>query len=201
MISKLINKRISRLSAGFVFCANDFFDLGSRGAIDITLHRLAKTGKIRRLGYGLYDKPIKSNLLGDITPSISSILDAYSRRTGQSLTPDPLTAANALSITTQVPAQLIYLTNGKSHMLHICGQNIKLIHASPKKLAGAGTPAGLIIQALRYYGNKDASDRDLKALAKRLTNKDIRALQALRHTTLMQVVPKIDRVISYAKVH
>lgn len=201
MISKLLDKRISRLNAGSVFCANDFCDLGKRGAIDVTLHRLTKTGKIKRLGYGLYHKPIKSDLLGDLNPSISSILDAYSRRTGQSLTPDPLSAANALHLTTQVPAQLAYLTDGKSHTLQICGQDIKLVHASPKKLAGAGTPSGLIIQALRYYGTKDAPDRDLKALAKRLSHRDIHALQALRHTTLIQVVPKIDRILSHAKIH
>jgi len=200
-IATALIKKIAKLAAGAVFCANDFCDLGSRGAIDVTLHRLAKAGIIRRLGFGLYDKPRKSSLLGDLTPDISSILKAYSRRTGQTITMDPLSSANALNLTTQVPAQMTFLTDGKSHVIQICGINVKLVHASPKKLAGADTPVGIIIQALRYYGSHDMPDKDLKALARRLSDKDIRILKSLRGSTLQQITNKIDRIVSHATVH
>ena len=77
---------------------------------------------------------------------------------------DPSTAANALSLTTQIPAQMTFFTDGKSHIMRICNVNIKLIHTSPKKLAGAGTPIGIIIQALRYYGTEDIPTQDFKNL-------------------------------------
>lgn len=195
-IANLLIKKIAKLSAGAVFCANDFCDLGSRGAIDITLHRMSKAGAIRRLGFGLYDKPQKSLLLGDLTPDVDSILKAYSRRTGQTFTLDPLSAANALNFTTQVPAQLTFLTDGKSHVMKICGLTIKLVHASPKIMAGAGTPVANIIQALRYYGTGDMPDKDLKALLRRLSDKDLRTLQSLRNSTLQQIANKIDRIVS-----
>ena len=114
---------------------------------------------------------------------------------------DPLGAANALNLTTQVPAQLTFLTDGKSHTMQICGLTIKLVHTSPKKLAGAGTPVANVLQALRYYGGQDMPDKDLRALLKRLSDKDVRTLQSLRGSTLQQVTRKIDRIVTHASIH
>ncbi len=196
-----LKKKIAKMSAGAVFCANDFFDLANRGTIDVVLHRLAKSGDIRRLGFGLYDKPRKSALLGNLTPDVVQIIKAYARRTGQTITLDPNSAANALGLTTQVPAQMVFLTDGKSHFIQVSGVSIRLIHASPKKLAGANTSVGIIIQALRYYGADKMPIRYLKTLANSLSRKDIHILKALRNKTLRQLTPQIDKVLSYAAIH
>lgn len=201
VISKQLKDQIVKQNPGAVFCANDFSDLGSRGNVDVTLHRLAHSGVIRRLGYGLYDKPRTSPLLGDLSPDLADIIKAYGRRTGQTLTLDPLGAANALSLTTQVPAKTTFLTDGKSHTLRICSIDIQLIHASPKKLAGAGRSVGLIIQALRYFGNRIIPDDALQALSKRLTDKDVKALSSLKNKTLLSLAPHIDRILKYASVY
>ncbi len=199
-IASTLLKKIATLGPGTTFCGNDFRDFGSCGAIDVTLHRLAKTGLIRRLGFGLYDKPRKSSILGDLNPDITQIINAYARRTGQTIIMDPHGAANALSLTTQVPAKMSFLTNGKSHVLHICNIDIKLIHASPKKLVGADTPIGIIIQALRYFGTDDIPAKVIKTLIKHLSPKDIRDLTAVRNKTLRQIAPQIDRIISHANI-
>lgn len=200
-IAKQLTDQITKQTPGAVFCANDFCDLGSRGNVDVILHRLAHSGNIRRLGYGLYDKPRTSPLLGDLSPDLSDIIKAYGRRTGQTITLDPLGAANALSLTTQVPAKMTFLTDGKSHTLRICGIDIQLIHASPKKLAGAGSSVGLILQALRYFGARMIPDDTLQTLSKRLTNKDVKALNSLKHKTLLSLIPHIDRILKYASIH
>ncbi len=200
-IAKQLIDQVTKLNSGTVFCANDFCALGSRGNIDVILHRLAKSGVIRRLGFGLYDKPRKSSLLGDLTPNVATIMQAYARRTGQKIILDPLGAANALSLTTQVPAQITFLTDGKSHTLQICNIEIKLIHASPKKLAGADTSVGIIIQALRYFGKHDLPQRVVKALAQQLSSNDLQALKSIRNKTIQYITPQIDRIIKYASVH
>ncbi|MEI6187728.1 MAG: hypothetical protein WCP46_04410 [Alphaproteobacteria bacterium] len=41
-ISKLLQDKIASTSQGWVFCANDFSDIGTRVNIDVILHRLAK---------------------------------------------------------------------------------------------------------------------------------------------------------------
>ena len=40
-----------------VWTPNDFADLGSRAAVDKTLQRLVRSGEIRRIDRGLYDRP------------------------------------------------------------------------------------------------------------------------------------------------
>jgi predicted transcriptional regulator of viral defense system len=57
-LSRKIMKRVRGHGRGdMVFTWKDFKDLGTRGSIDVALHRLAKVGKLRRVGRGMYDLP------------------------------------------------------------------------------------------------------------------------------------------------
>lgn len=197
-IAKQLQGKIQKMDAGSVFCAQDFSGIASQGNIDVILHRLAKGGDIRQLGHGLYDKPIKSKILGLLKPDISKVIQAYIRRTGYVVILDPKGAANALNMTTQVPAQLTYFTNGKSQIMNIDGAYIKFIHATPKKLVGVDTSVGLLIQALYYFGSSMAPKNLLEKVAKSLTKKDIILLNKLKHNTMRYITSQIDRIISYA---
>jgi Family of unknown function (DUF6088) len=200
-IAQILQDKIMSAAHGWVFCANDFSDIGSKGNTDVILHRLSKQGTIRQLGYGLYDLPKKSELLGDLSPDIKDIINAYSRKTGQSFVLDPLNATNALGITTQVPSQLTYLTDGKSHILHICGLDIHLVHTSPKKLVGATTSIGIIIQALRYFGPQGVPDHVIKLIAKKISKEDLDCLIAIKNKIMRNLLPSIDRITRYATIY
>ncbi len=200
-ISKLLQDKIASASQGSIFCANDFNDVGTRINIDVVLHRLSKKKIIRRLGYGLYDKPIISNLLGPLSPNIQDIISSYARKMGQAFVLDPLNAANALGITTQVPPKLTYITDGKSHVISICGIDIYFIHGSPKIIAGAKSPVGIFIQALRYFGSKGAPDDVLKLLADRINKGDLDILNNIKNNTLRKIVSQIDRITELATAH
>ena len=196
-----IKHKIDQLDSGSVFCAMDFLSLGNKGNIDVILHRLSETGSIRKLSVGLYDKPKKSDLLGYLTPYIPDVISAYMRRTGHTIIMDPLAAANALSLTTQVPAKMIFLTNGKSHKIAICGVDITFIHAAPKKLVGADTPIGIIIQSLHYFGKHAIPKRIVVKIAKMLSRNDLTLLKSFRTKTLQYITPQIDRIILNAKTN
>lgn len=197
-IANKLKGKINKLDAGSVFCANDFSALGPRGNIDIILHRLAKDGAIRKLGYGLYDLPKMSDLLGALSPDVNQIIQAYMRRTGHTIVMDPLNAANSLNLTQQVPSQLVFMTNGTSCDLDVCGLHIKLIHAAPKKIAGADTRVGVIIQALQYFGRSGAPRNALKKISRMLQRKDISTLKSLRDKTMKYLAPQIDWIIIHA---
>lgn len=59
----------------------DFLDIGSREAVDLALHRLAKKGTIRRLARGLYDFPKQHAILGALSPSAETVARALAERT------------------------------------------------------------------------------------------------------------------------
>ncbi|WP_010301945.1 DUF6088 family protein [Candidatus Odyssella thessalonicensis] len=199
-VARQIKGIISQLPLGSVFCANDFADLGTLGNIDVIFHRLSSQGSIRKIGYGLYDRPRKSPILGDLKPNIDQIISAYARKMGQLFVLDPLNAANVLGITTQVPSKLVYLTDGKTHHINVCGIDIYFIHKSPKAIAGASKPIGIILQALRYIGST-RDDKTLQKIAARLTIQDLNDLQEIKNKTFRNIGPQIDRIQEIATLH
>jgi hypothetical protein len=128
-------------------------------------------------------------------------MDAYARRLGQSFVLDPVNAANFLGISTQVPAKLTYLTDGKTHNITICGITIHFVHAAPKKIAGSMTPMGIVIQALRYFGSQSIPDKILNLIANRISKTDLKILKKLKNKTLRNLTPSIDRILEIAAVH
>ena len=60
-MARLADRILDRVSARpkgrWVWTPRDFLDLGSRAAVDQALSRLAREGRLRRIGHGLYDMP------------------------------------------------------------------------------------------------------------------------------------------------
>ena len=68
-IDSKILSRIYGRGKGCVVTPSDFLDLGSRQAVDLTLHRLVKKGTLRRLTRGLYDYPRIDPDIGFLSPT------------------------------------------------------------------------------------------------------------------------------------
>ncbi len=195
--SSITSQTLRRLRAwglGTVFSPRDLLDLGSRAAVDATLHRLAAAGKVRRLARGLYDYPKQHPLLGALSPSVHDIAQAIAASTGESLALSPASAANALGLTTQVPARPVYLTSGASRVLRVGGQTIRFRHTAPSRMAGGDTKPGLVLRALRAFGRGGVSDRDVAYLRSVMTAADKLKLRALRPNATAWMLPAIDRI-------
>jgi hypothetical protein len=186
--------RIKRWGRGSVFVPRDFLDLGSRGAVDMALKRLVGAGRIRRLCRGVYDLPRKHARLGVLTPPLHLVAQAIARSGGLLLQPSGASAANALGLSTQVPAQLEYYTDGSSRVTSVGKQAIRFRQATPKRLLGAGTTAGLVIQALRFMGRDGLRENQLAALARRLNDSDKRKLGQLAVDAPAWMRPLLRRI-------
>jgi hypothetical protein len=151
-ITERVQRAVQRRGRGAVFVPADFLALGSRAAIDVALHRLVRSGVIRRLARGVYDFPIQHPVLGDLVPAIEQVAQALADRDGTRLLPTGAVAANALGLSDQVPARVVFLTDGKSRTVQIGPTTIQFRHTTPKNLATAGRLSGMLIQALRAVG-------------------------------------------------
>ncbi len=109
--SQIINA-INIRGQGAVFVPTDFLDLGSRGSIDIVLHRLVRKGNIRRLARGIYDFPKEHPVIGWLQPSLERIVEALIDRDCIRIQPTGAYAANILGLSEQVPAKVVFLTDG-----------------------------------------------------------------------------------------
>lgn len=173
--------RVRASEPGTVFVPTDFLRLGSRAAVDQALSRLAGAGILRRLARGVYDHPRRHPQLGVLSPSLPLVASAIARATGSRIQISGLQAANQLGVSTQVPARLVYLTDGPTRSIRVGNRVIEFRHASPRALTGAGTVAGVVIQALRYAGRAGVTPDVVARVRKALRDPDRRAV--LRHAS------------------
>lgn len=169
--------RIDRQGAGKAFSAKDFLDIASRTSTDVTLAELAQGGAIRRIRRGLYDKPkVNPALGGELTPDIDDAARAIARRQKWKIVPEGAWAANLLGLTTQVPAKIVYLTDGPNNEVPIGRRSIYFKHARPKALAGLEGKIALVVQALRHLGRENVGSREVETLRAALTASEKRKL-------------------------
>lgn len=163
-VDSQIFEAIKAQGYGAVFVPTDFLDLGSREAVDIVLHRLVRKGTIRRLARGLYDFPKEHPVLGQLAPSPEKIAEALVSRDGTRIQPTGAYAANILGLSEQVPAKVVFLTDGASRTIQIGETTIQLRHTTPKNMAMAGRLSGLLVQALRELGKGNVTAERLQYL-------------------------------------
>lgn len=171
-LSRRIQERIDAMGRGAVFAATDFLDLGARAAVDQTLSRLARRKSIRRLSRGLYDYPITNSRLGiEVSPDPEKIVQSLARKTGGRIQSSGSQAANQLGLASQVPARIVYHTDGASQRVTIGGQTIELKKVSPRKMALAGRKSGMVIEALKYLGQDHVNEEIMTHLRTLLSDK------------------------------
>ena len=175
-IENRIFNRISDKKRGWVFTPSYFFDIGNRDAIDQGLGRLVRSGAIRRLARGLYDYPAKHPTLGDLPPNYERIAQALAGRDSLKIQPSGAYAANLLGLTEQVPAKIVFLTDGANRIVQVKNQQIVLKRTTPKNMVTAGKISGMVIQALRYLGRNHIDDKVIGILKTRLTRDDKKQL-------------------------
>ncbi len=168
-----ILKAINSLGHGAVFVPTDFLSFGSRQAIDIALHRLVRKGTIRRLARGIYDFPKVHPKLGNLLPSPEKIAEALGGRDGTRIQPTGAYAANILGLSEQVPAKIVFLSDGSSRVVKIGVTTIQLRRTTPKNMVMAGRLSGLLVQALRELGKEHITPERIEHL-KRTIPLDVR---------------------------
>jgi len=175
MSQSIENKIVSRIygnKRGWVFTPNHFLDLGSRAAVAQSLVRLAKSGTIRRLTRGLYDYPAKHPDFGVLPPNYDRIAQALVGRDNLKIQPSGAYAANLLGLTEQVPAKIVFFTDGPNRKVQIGKQKIVLKRTTPRNMATAGRISGLVIQALRYLKQGNIDSTVVTKLKRRLSDDD-----------------------------
>jgi len=169
--------RIERRGRGKAFSAKDFLDIARRSTIDVTLAELTFDGTIRRVRRGLYDIPkVNPALGGRLSPDVDEAARAIARKQKWKIVPEGAWAANLLGLSTQVPAKIIYLTDGPNNQVPIGRRSIYFKHARPKTLAGLEGKIALAVQALRHLGKKRVGPREIATLKATLSTAEKRKL-------------------------
>jgi hypothetical protein len=167
-IETRIARRVQRSPRGTVFTPATFAALGSRAAIDKALQRQVAQGALRRLARGLYDKTRQDELLGTLWPSVDAVVKALVGKDKLRVQPAGLYAANLLGLSEQVPAKVVFLTDGASRSVRAGPMHITLKRTSPRNMAAANRLSGLVIQAFKTLGQEHITPQRLAHLRKTL---------------------------------
>ncbi len=150
-LTEAILQKTSPLPEGAPVSAKMLLHLGTRPAVDQSLSRLARRGKLLRAGRGMYLSPVTSRF-GTHAPSAHRLIEELSTQRGEDIVPSGAASANALGITTQVPTQMIYWTSGRSRQLNLGKLVIQLVHVPSWQLACAKERTGEIVRMLAWAG-------------------------------------------------
>ena len=176
-IQNKILARIRGRGRGCAFSSKDFLDLGNRNSVDKALSRLCNQGIIRRVSTGIYDFPRKDEELGGkLSPDIHQVAHAIARKNGVRIQPSGAQAANLLGISTQVPAQIVYLTNGKSRTVKVANRTLIFKRVEPREMQPGSDISFLVTQALRYMGRDQVGKNVIDYLRRQLSESDRKKL-------------------------
>lgn len=168
-VGKIENK-IKNHKRGKIFFLDDFADLGTPDAVKKSMQRLVHSGLLMRLANGIYWYPKKEKELYGVKVSGKPVLDeiakAIAKRDKARIVPTGLHALNLLNLSTQVPANIVYLTDGTARRVKMGdGKGILFKHTSEvKRLAYKSEYLMLVVSALREIGEGKVTPQQLEII-------------------------------------
>ena len=163
-ILKQVEAKINKLPEGSLIFIDDLLDAFDYENARKALQRLYGSKQIMRLGRGIYYKPKESKLLGTIKPSTEQIAEAIARRDKARIIPTGAYAQFRLGLTTQIPMNVVYLTDGSPRRIIVGKQKINFKKTSPKNLSVDHLLTSLIIQALKEFGEGNVEKEHLNQI-------------------------------------
>jgi len=152
LISKQIERKIKALQKGKILFVSDFTTEHNYETARKVLQRLCNKKELVRLSLGIYYLPKQDKMLGVIYPTAEQIAQAIAKRDKARIIPTGSYALYKLGLSTQIPMNVVYLTDGSARKIQVGNQKIYFKKTSPKNLAVNNQLSNLIIQALKELG-------------------------------------------------
>jgi len=188
---------IKRRKRGKIYFADDFSSFGTSEAIKKALLRFEKSGMLIRLAHGIYLYPsIDKKLgLGILYPSVETIASEIARRDKARIVPTGLYALNVLGLSTQVPTNIVFHTDGAPRKIRVYNQLITFKHVAPKNLAYKSKLLMLVVSAFKEIGEHSVSENHLNTIKQILSQETKENIQRDINLAPVWVRKKIQQII------
>lgn len=159
-----ILNRIKKAAGGVLFFTESFLAYGNADAVRQALARLVKSGELDRVAPGIYVRPQTDSIVGKVTTGIEDIAKAIAKRDRARIVPTGIYALNRLGLSTQMPMNVIYLTDGAARKIKVGNTAITFKKTTPKNVMAVGEISQLVIQALRTIGKENVTEEEIKKI-------------------------------------
>ena len=181
---------------GSIFFPSDFTSYGEVKAVGKSLERLTAKGDIVRLARGIYLYPEIDTVLGlgVLMPTIEQIAETIARRDKARIVPTGIYAMNKLGLSTQVPMNVVYLTDGAPRKVSLGnGRSIQFKYTTPRNLAFTNPLAMLVTFALKEVGKDNVTEdiiKRIKSVLQKERKENILADEALMPAWIRNITRK-----------
>ena len=169
--------KMKKARGGSLFFVEDFLRFGNYKTISKALERLVEKEEISRVARGIYARLEKDPILGPVKPGTEAIAKAIAKRDKARIVPTGVLALNAFGLSTQVPINVVYLTDGAARKISIGKRTIVFKKTSPKNLAAIGEISSLAIQALKEIGKDNVTESQKRIILDNLKKEDTYRLE------------------------
>ena len=164
--------KIKKAKRGSLFFTEDFLSFGSAKTVAKALERMVEKEEVFRVARGIYARLEKDPILGLLKPSTEAIAQAIAKRDKARIVPTGILALNALGLSTQVPMNVVYLTDGAKRKIDLGKRKILFKNTAPKNLSAIGKISSLVIQALKEIGKDNCTENEIQIILKQLTKEE-----------------------------
>lgn len=148
-----------------VFVASDFSHIAPINTVRQCLSRLEKSKQIERIMRGVYYQPAYSELLQEYeAPSPYHVAMAIARNFGWTIAPSGVAALNMLGLSTQVPAQWSFVSDGPYRSFSFGNISIEFKHCSSKEISGMSPQTALVIQAIKALSKENLDEYSIQRI-------------------------------------
>ena len=151
---------------GKIFSINDFYNLGTKNTIKSALYRLNEKNHITRLLDGLYIKPKYSKVLKEYSyPDANEVAEKIADKFSWTIAPTGDTALNYTGLSTQVPNEYKYISDGAYREYLYRDKKLVFKHTTNRNISAYSKKLSIIIQAIKALGKDNISEENIKKLA------------------------------------
>ena len=171
-VDEKVIAKIKKAKRGSLFFTEDFLSFGSAKTVAKALERMVEKEEVFRVARGIYARLEKDPILGLIKPSTEAIAQAIAKRDKARIVPTGILALNALSLSTQVTMNVVYLTDGAKRKIDLGKRKILFKNTAPKNLSAIGKISSLVIQALKEIGKDNCTENEIQIILKQLAKEE-----------------------------
>ena len=158
---KIMSDIVEQAKDGTIFIPDEFVTYGTPDAVRSGLTRLCRNGKLHRFAKGIYFIPLYDKWDGTPRePSLDDIVQKIAQRDNARIIPTGAYALNKLGLSTQVPANIIYITDGSARQVKF-GENKSITFRHSNDLANFAYQSKLMqlaVLAMREIGEKNITE-------------------------------------------
>ena len=164
---------VEKSEPGTLFFPEDFAAVGTSDAIRAALVRLCRSGVIMRAAQGIYYSPKVDTKWGSgiIPPTVEEIAEGIAKRDKVRIVPTGAYCLNLLGLSTQIPANVVFVTDGSGRRINIGkGKGILFKHTSEMRtFAFRSEMMLLIVMALREIGENNVTEEQFSILKQHMS--------------------------------